>query len=307
MSTLKEGVVLKYQNFKNIVRIFFVLGIISAVSLAIYYFNNGWISIFYSSLLAVFPDKVKAFYDWVLEQLYNGQVRVTCTYYFRIMYANYYLLIDEHNENLYRPVGGVYKYHQDFDVSSEFDGTYDGILEPIDDTAHDLRLIISSRKTKKFFQWFESETSRETIRNLTREFREELITTGILPSEAFIGKKLIYSYIGSHREGSRNSLLNIKQIQNYDVVSVQLSETQENAIRKLTKTTPDKDKPSYIFATQEEIIQGYCNRDMGLRNISKTSKYILIGGSSSLGKRDALKGTYTQIIEDTAPMLQQNE
>lgn len=301
MFTLKEGVVLKPLNIKNIVRILLALVIIGAVTCAIYFFNNGWISIFYSTLLAVFPDKIKAFRDWVLEMLLgNRQVRVTCTYYFRIMYANYYLLIDEHNENLYRPVGGVYKYHKDFDVSSEFEGTYDGILEPIDDTARDLRLIISGRKTKKFFKWFESETNRETIGNLTREFSEELIRTGILPSEAFIGKKLTYCYIGSHRESSRNSILNIKQIQNYDIVSVQLSDSQENAIKKLTKPTPEKDKPSYIFATQDEIIQGYCNRDMGIRNISKTSKYILISGSSSLDKRDALKGTYTQIIGGTA-------
>jgi len=216
------------------------------------------------------------------------------------MYANYYLLVDEHNENLYRPVGGVYKYHKDLDVGTDFEGIYDGILGPIDDTENDLRLKISARKVKDFFRWFETGSNRETIRNLIREFREELITTEILPPEEFVGKKLSYSYIGSHREKSLNPLLNIKQIQNYDVVNALLSESQVNAIKKLAKAPLGQENPPYIFATQEEIMQGYCNRAMGgLHNISKTSRYIVISEVASLDKKDSLKGTYAQIIEDS--------
>ncbi len=270
------------------------------MSYAIHFFDNGWFGIFYSTILALFPNEIKSLWSRLLElQPRNAQIRVTCAYYFRIMYANYYLLVDEHNENLYRPVGGVYKYHKDLDICTEFEGTYDGILGSIDDTENDLRLRISARKVKNFFKWFETGPKRETIRDLTCEFREELISTGILPSEASIDKKLIYSYIGSHRENSLNSILNIKQIQNYDVVNVQLSEAQEIAMKRLTKVALGQGKDRYIFATQEEIMQDYCNRSMGkLYNFSKTSKYIVVSEAFSFDKKDSLKGTYTQIIEN---------
>lgn len=297
MSTLKAGAVLKRLTVKDIARIVGALIIIGAVSYAIHIFGNGWISIFYSTILALFPDKIKSLWNWMLELFpRKGQVRVTCTYYFRIMFANYFLLIDEHGEGLYRPVGGVYKYHREFDIHTAFEGTYDGILGAIDDTENDLRLKIGANKVKEFFKWFESCSERETIDDLTREFKEELIDTRILPPDLFVGKKLTYSYVGSLRESSVNSLLNIKQIQNYDIVSVQLSEAQEKAIKRLAKTTPGQDKPRYIFATEEEILQGYCNRSMEVLNISKRSKCILVSEMSSLDKIDKLKKTYTQTM-----------
>lgn len=159
--------------------------------------------------------------------------------------------------------------------------------------------MISARREGDFFKWFMTNSNRETIQNLTREFREELIDTGLVPSEPFIGKKLTYAYIGSYIKKSVNSMLNIRQTQYYDVVSVQLSDAQQNAIRQLTRESPSQGKPSYIFATRDEIMQGYCDRPaMGRRKISQSAKYILVSGGPSLDKSDHLKGNYTLIMKE---------
>lgn len=137
------------------------------------------------------------------------------------MYANcLYLLVNEHHDNIFRPVGGVYKFETELNIAEKFEGEYDGIHGVVEDTENDLRLIISTQKLKNFSEWFASRSHRETISNLTREFCEELIETDILDASFFKGKKLTYVYVGSCREESINEQLKIPQVQFYDVVNV---------------------------------------------------------------------------------------
>lgn len=290
---------------RKIVRSLLALFIIAAVSFAISRSDNDWFCVFYAVILALFPDEIKMMWSKFMDLFCRSkQIRITCSYYYRIMNGSYYLLIDEHNENLYRPVGGVYKYDKGFEneISTKFEGTYDGILESIDDTENDLRLVINSRKEKDFFEWFATNLQRETITDLTREFREELVDTGLVQSTSFINKKLVYAYVGSYTRKSKNPLLNKSQRQYYDVVNVQLSNEQQKAIKHLVNSMPSEGQPSYIFVTQQEILEGSCNRFMSIKKISPAAKYLLVSGGPPLEKKAGLIGTYNPIMESSACM-----
>jgi len=129
-------------------------------------------------------------------------VRVTVAYLFRIEVNGKYVLIKRHKKDRvgYQPVGGAFKYFKE-----ENRELFDRLgIEPCDhvprdeDTEHDLRIRINKRKNLiEFFKWFESRKNREI--DPWREFYEELIEPGLLPSEPF--RHVKYVFIGKHTEG----------------------------------------------------------------------------------------------------------
>lgn len=278
-----------------LIRTVVALIIIVIVSFAISHWDGKWIGVFYATILAIFPSEIKSAFNKYLKSGANSRTRVTCSYHFRIMNSNYsYLLIDEHKDNVYRPVGGVYKYDSLLDVATEFEGVYDGLYGVVDDTENDLRLIIGHRHEKKFFDWFASKVHRETINDLTREFREELLDSKILDPNFF--KKLTYSYVGSCKKQSVHEKLGIPQIQYYDIVSVQLNEDQQSALKKAAKIVHGQNKSTYIFATQEDISRGYAEYGGVRYDISSSAKLILVQNASSLSKDSRLTGIYSPKI-----------
>lgn len=275
----------------RVIRAVIAIFIILATSYAINRFDNGWIGIVYATVLAFFPSEIKALVKKVIGFTYSKQTRVVCSYLFRIMYANkFYLLVDERGENVYAPVGGVYKFDAtNLDIGVTFEGEYDGIHGTSDDTENDLRLKISSRKVKDFFQWFDNGKNRENASNLLREFREELIDTEILDADLF--KMLTYSYIGSHKSASKHSSLGIPQILRHDIFSVQLTDKQQAAVKKCARQT--QGHIAYIFATQEEIEQGYFDHGSGIHKISPAARLVVVSNASELNKDSGLKRIYT--------------
>lgn len=267
------------------------------MSIAINCWDGKWIGVFYTTILALFPNEIKFVFGKCLDLKAGSRTRVTCAYHFRIMNSNYsYLLIDEHGDNIFRPVGGVYKFDSVLDIATEFEGEYDGMRGLVDDTENDLRLVIGHRKVKKFFEWFSSGVHRETINDLTREFREELLDTGILDANSF--KKLTYSYVGSCKEQSTHEKLGVSQIQYYDIVSVQLNtEEQKAALKKAAKTMQGKNNIKYIFATQEDISRGYAEYNGEHYNISPVAKLILVKNAGVLDKDSRLVSTYSPAVK----------
>jgi len=164
----------------------------------------------------------------------------------------------------------------------------------IDDTENDLRLVIGHRKEKRFFDWFASRDHRETINDLTREFREELLDTEILDVKCF--KKLTYSYVGSFREESTHEKLHIPQIQYYDIVNVILDEDQKGALKKAAKVPEGQRVPTYIFVTSNDIIRGYIKYKEECFEISPTAKLILVNNAENLSRDPHLGSTYSTKI-----------
>jgi hypothetical protein len=284
------------QRLNLRIRICIAVMIIVAVSIAINYWDGRWIGVFYTTILALFPNEIKSVFGKFLKFGENIRIRVTCAYHFRIMNSNYlYLLIDEHEDKIFRPVGGVYKFDSTLDIATEFEGEYDGMRGLVDDTENDLRLVIGHRREKRFFEWFTSGVYRETINDLTREFREELLDTGILDANCFM--KLTYSYIGSYKEQSTHERLHIPQIQYYDIVNVTLDDDQKDALKKAAKVPEGKRMPKYTFATSDDIIRGYIEYNGERYDISPTAKLILAKNATSLNKDSRLGSTYAPKVK----------
>lgn len=176
-------------------------------------------------------------------------------------------------------MGGVYKFDSEqVDISENFDGSYDGLFNDTEDTQDDLRLIIKKNKLKTFKKWFSKEIQRETLSDLSREFREELLERKILSSDVF--KNIKYKYVGSYTAKNYNDILKMNQIRHYDIVDLKLTNVQKKHLKTKNNTPQDY----YLFATKNNIENGCIETGGNRYEIAKYTKMILIGTSYKLKK-----------------------
>ena len=198
------------------------------------------------------------------------QIRVSCAYLFRIKIDDTYLLTkDEQGRDTFQPVGGVYKYLDDA-ILSRFNATQCTRFGFTSDLDGDLRLIVPRKDIKKFHKWYNKEISqeRETIHNLFREFKEELLDRiPQLNPQTFT--KLRYKYCGQHIHPSR--YLNDMQIHYADVVEIIFSREQLREMLALK----NQESGLYRFATREEILSKGCINGNQIPTISEHSFKIL--------------------------------
>ena len=113
------------------------------------------------------------------------QVRVSCAYLFRIKINDeYFLTKDEQGRGTFQPVGGVYKYFDD-KILSDFEAQQCTRFGYTSDLDSDLRLIIPRKRIGRFNRWYNKEIQRETINDLYREFKEEILDRIPLIDESF--------------------------------------------------------------------------------------------------------------------------
>jgi hypothetical protein len=111
-------------------------------------------------------------------------VRVSVSYLFRIKLDGDYLLIRSARFQNFIPVGGVYKVSPRAGNAFDRFSAIDDDLVAIDEVSdRDLRIRLPANRLVTFLRWFERGVERET--SPWREFYEELLTDGILPTAAF--------------------------------------------------------------------------------------------------------------------------
>lgn len=181
-------------------------------------------------------------------------VRVTVAYLFRIEVNGKYVLIKRHKKDRvgYQPVGGAFKFFKE-----ENRELFDKLgIEPCDhvppdeDTEYDLRIRINKRKNLiEFLKWFESRKNREI--DPWREFYEELIAPGLLPSEPF--RHVKYVFIGKHTEGILPSpVFPIDEFRYAEIYELRPeTDVQKTAIANLLNKQGE-----IIFASPDEIRKG---------------------------------------------------
>ncbi len=181
-------------------------------------------------------------------------VRVTVAYLFRIEVNGKYVLIKRHKNDRvgYQPVGGAFKFFKE-----ENRELFDRLgIEPCDyvprdeDTEHDLRIRINKRKNLiEFLKWFESRKNREI--DPWREFYEELIEPGLLPSELF--RHVKYVFIGKQTEGILPSpVFPIDEFRYAEIYELRPeTDAQKTAIANLMNKQGE-----IIFASPDEIRKG---------------------------------------------------
>lgn len=131
---------------------------------------------------------------------WREDVRVSVSYLFRIKVSNKYLLIEGRRFKQFQPVGGVFKYYPAGEAKLDEMSARDDDLYPIDKVGiGDLRMTIRGRYLARFFAWFNRRRGRET--DVWREFHEELIAPGYLPSETF--KFVRAEFVGTRSTGLR--------------------------------------------------------------------------------------------------------
>lgn len=257
---------------------FFAAIIVVVVTILCVITKESLLSLLYATIIGLFPTEIKNFF---LYYIFQPKVRVTCSYLFRIeLSGQYFLVKDEHNGNMYQPVGGVYKYnHEGIDLFNKFGAEYDNLHDVSDDVECDLRLTLPAKEQKNFFNWFASNLSRENIEDISREFVEELIRTGIVDSKAF--DHLDYVYSGSIIEKSYNEVLKMRQYQRYDIVHLLMDKPQKACLNKLMEKHSDK----YVFVISTDIVKRHFHG--GGRNYKIADHTILIADNS---KRVAMDG-----------------
>lgn len=205
-------------------------------------------------------SKIKHLYSYYGEKCVRN-IRFSCAYLFRIKIdGQYFLVRDEQGRNQYQPVGGVYKYN-DSSILDQFEAEQCRKFRYSSDLDDDLRIIIPRDRVFAFYKWYTKQTGRENIKNLYREFKEEIIDRieqlNHEDIESF--KTIHYKYCGENIISSTYKTANGEralQIHLSDIVELILSPSQSNAFRSLKKVNSSL----FYFATEEEIIDAKENK-----------------------------------------------
>ena len=159
----------------------------------------------------------------------NTDYRISAAYLFKIQIDNKYLLIKGNRIEQFQPVGGVYKYY------NSFGDKYNQMQLRQDDDSNfyengDLRIYVKGKFLQKFLNWFESKENREYT--VEREFREELIKTGVLQEE--ILKDVRFEYVRRVIKGIEfSSHFKCFQVLIFDIFNVHID--NENALEQIKK------------------------------------------------------------------------
>lgn len=180
----------------------------------------------------------------------DTMIRISFAYLFRIKVDGKYFLVQSTRTKKYQPVGGAYKFYKE-----EADYLRDNIPVENDDripvdeiTKRDYRLLVKNKDLRKFVKRFDKTHYRENISDLSREFVEEIFSTGILDKNTF--GTLTYKYCGRHMtDVMYGNVFKHYELLLADIIEVQLSDVQEQLFRNLMKSKSDK----YYFASANEI------------------------------------------------------
>lgn len=178
-------------------------------------------------------------------------IRISFAYIFRIKVNGKYLLVmNSRHTGKYQPVGGVYKMKDSEKQFLAFKyNCMDDDMIPIDGSSrNDYRLRVKNRYLRPFVRRFNKEIGREVIDNISREFKEELIDTGILSIDKF--KHLRYEYVGRYYNGVKfTQHFGCYELLLGDVVSLLLTPEQEVELQELLNDKND----NVAFFTDKQI------------------------------------------------------
>lgn len=253
--------------------IFFVSG------LAIFFITNNELLSFiigiFSSALLVIIDHITVIYNRIwLAVLCNTKyrkklIRFSISYLFKIKVDDKYLLVKGNRlKDQYQPVGGVYKRFRPTNTLFKKYKILDDEHMPIDDISKDdLRVLVPGPNVIKFLKWFNSKTDREL--SPEREFREELVNTGIVSKKNF--ETIKYHYLDTEETRVRFSdYFQCNEILIADIFELDLNEKQVKELRKLKK----KVSTEYTWVDAQSIRQKGFKKGQHIR-ISDTANWIL--------------------------------
>lgn len=180
----------------------------------------------------------------------NTLVRISFAYLFRIVVNNQYLLVkNERGTQKFQPVGGVYKFAdcEKYFLKDEFSVIDDDRI-PIDQSSrNDYRLRLKNQYLRHFVERFDTKAVRERVDDLSREFKEELVSKGVLN-----WKTLEYRYCGRHEAELKFSPhFGTYELLFADIVELIPTDEQQIDLARLMNDKSDL----YCFVSSEKIQQ----------------------------------------------------
>lgn len=176
-------------------------------------------------------------------------IRISFAYLYRIKISDKYLLVkNERGTGKYQPVGGVYKLkgNEKIELKNRFLVKDDNKVSIDESSRDDYRLRMENQYLRKFVKRFNKKAERERVDDLSREFEEELVKTGIVN-----WKQITYRFCGRHMtELKFGEHFQIYELLLADVVELIPTPEQEQDLQRLMAQQSDM----YRFATAEEII-----------------------------------------------------
>lgn len=120
---------------------------------------------------------------------------------------------------------------------------------PIDEQSeNDYRMRVPARNLKKFVRRFNRTNQRENFENLSREFVEELVNTGIVSKHNF--NKIMYQVAGRHFTNLNFSdFYQCYELLLADIIILNVTSAQKDELIGLQS----KSSSRYYWATEDEI------------------------------------------------------
>ncbi|RZK38020.1 MAG: hypothetical protein EOO90_23620 [Pedobacter sp.] len=189
---------------------------------------------------------------------YKGKdIRFSISGLYKIQIPNtnrYLLVLNRRIENQLQPVGGAYKRFGDDSLFNKWGYRPDTAKNGLDvdeKSSSDLRFMINGKNVIDVMNWFEKGEERET--DARREFKEELLDTGILDAALFqhFNQKHIRRY---SKNLSWSEYFSCYEILVYDVFELIPNDEQKSELTKLSRLETDLSK-GYAIVSCDEIEQ----------------------------------------------------
>lgn len=204
--------------------------------------NRNHLNVFFKTKYGKYKDKDIRF---SISGLYKIQIPNT---------NKYLLVLNRRIEGQLQPVGGAYKRYGDDSLFNKWmykpDNSKNG-LDVDEKSSSDLRFTVKGKNVIDVLNWFETDKERET--DPRREFKEELLDTGILNPQIF--QHFNHKHI---RRYSKilfwSDYFSCYEILTYDIFELIPNEEQKNALIELSKQENDLSK-GYAIVSCDDIEQ----------------------------------------------------
>ena len=168
----------------------------------------------------------------ILPAIRVWNLRISCSYLYRIKVDDHYLLIRSRKHGKYQPVGGNFKRNKfSHDTLQKIEVRDDDKFTNGHRSADDLRLYIRGYRLTQFLKWYNSPNKKREV-SYDREFYEELVEPGHFSSELF--KYPIIDFIKQVITPVRYSqYLKCYEVHIYDIVELTPLHEQSKFLKEL--------------------------------------------------------------------------
>ena len=221
-----------------------------------------------------YPGVLKRLREVVWAAMHRREfVRYSIAAMVRIQVDDKYLLVQNRHFGKYQPVGGALKRlpHSEHTLS-QLGVREDNMFKPDEINRGDLRVQVPATSIVRFLNWYASGRGREL--GPWREFFEELIRSGILPSAAF--PYAHFQHIRRHNTGidrarhvNDGARYECRIAEIFDLVP---SDEQRDPLRQLVQSHDAR----IMWATAEEIeTHGVVPKAQPVARIAETATWIV--------------------------------